>query len=157
MSIRFFFFSFFFFLAALGLICGTQDLSLQCVGFSLVVAVVFPLQLWCTGSRAPGLCSCGAWAPECVGSVILQHAGSLVKACELNSCGARVQLPHGMWDLSSSTRDRTHIPCIGRWILYHWITREVPPSVFELIDCAYPYFGILLSKKKEQNITQKHE
>jgi len=26
---------------------------------------------------------------------------------------------------SSQTRDRTHVLCIGRWILNHWITREV--------------------------------
>ena len=26
---------------------------------------------------------------------------------------------------SSQTRDRTRVPCIGRWILYHWTTREV--------------------------------
>ena len=32
----------------------------------------------------------------------------------------------GMWDLSSPTRDRTHVPCFGRWILNHWTTREVP-------------------------------
>ena len=25
---------------------------------------------------------------------------------------------------SSQIRDRTHISCIGRWILYHWATRE---------------------------------
>ena len=31
-----------------------------------------------------------------------------------------------MWDLSSLTRDRTHVPCIARWIPYHWTTREVP-------------------------------
>ena len=34
--------------------------------------------------------------------------------------------PQGMWDLSSLTRDPTHIPYIGRWSLNHWITREVP-------------------------------
>ena len=26
---------------------------------------------------------------------------------------------------SSWTRDRTHVPCIGRWIPNHWIDREV--------------------------------
>ena len=26
---------------------------------------------------------------------------------------------------SSQTRDRTHVPCLGRWILNHWTTREV--------------------------------
>ena len=31
-----------------------------------------------------------------------------------------------MWDLSSLTRDKTHIPCIGRRILNHWTTREIP-------------------------------
>ena len=31
----------------------------------------------------------------------------------------------GMWDLSSPTRDQTCIPCIGRWSLNHWTTREV--------------------------------
>ena len=34
--------------------------------------------------------------------------------------------PRGMWDLSSLTRDRTCTPCIGRWSLNHWTTREVP-------------------------------
>ena len=33
-----------------------------------------------------------------------------------------------MWDLSSLTRDQSRIPCIVRWILYHWMTREVPPA-----------------------------
>ena len=27
---------------------------------------------------------------------------------------------------SSQTRDQTHVPCIGRQILYHWTAREVP-------------------------------
>ena len=26
---------------------------------------------------------------------------------------------------SSKIRDRTHVPCIGRWILNHWTAREV--------------------------------
>ena len=32
----------------------------------------------------------------------------------------------GMWDLSSLTRDRTHIPCIARQILNLWTIKEVP-------------------------------
>ena len=45
-----------------------------------------------------------------------------------SSCGPRAQLPHCMWDLSSLTRDytRVHVPSIGRQILNHWTTREVP-------------------------------
>ena len=38
----------------------------------------------------------------------------------------RAYLPHGMWDLSSSTRDRTCGPCLAKWILNHWTTREDP-------------------------------
>ena len=45
---------------------------------------------------------------------------------ELPSCGAQAQLLCSMWDLSSLTRDGTHIPCIARWILNHWTPREVP-------------------------------
>ena len=62
---------------------------LQHVGFSLVVA--------CRFSHS----SCGARAPECVGSVVvahglqthglcsLWHAGSLVEVRGLSSCGTR--------------------------------------------------------------------
>ena len=38
-------------------------------------------------------------------------------------------MPHGMWDLSAPSRDWTHVPCIVRWILNHWTTREVPRCV----------------------------
>ena len=31
-----------------------------------------------------------------------------------------------VWDLSSLTRDRTHVPCIARQILNRWTTREGP-------------------------------
>ena len=36
----------------------------------------------------------------------------------------------GMWDLSLPTRGRTQVPCLGRRILNHWITREAPYSLF---------------------------
>ena len=32
----------------------------------------------------------------------------------------------GMWDLNFPNRDGTQVPCIGRWFLNHWTTREVP-------------------------------
>ena len=101
-------------------LCGTRaSLQLWRAGF-------FSLhQLWHAGSRVRGLCSCGARGPEHMGSLVC-GSRALVELCELSSCGMRAQLPHGMWDLSSLTRDRTHIPCIGRWILYHWTTRKVP-------------------------------
>ena len=36
-----------------------------------------------------------------------------------------------MWDLSSLTRYHTHVPCIGKRILNHWTTREVPIMRFK--------------------------
>ena len=73
----------------------------------------------------------------CVGSQ-LRHAGSLLRYAAffivvrglLSSCGTRAQLPHSMWNLSSPTRDQTRVPCIVRWILNHWTTREVPQTVY---------------------------
>ena len=55
---------------------------------------------------------------------------------------SQAQLPCSMWDLSSAslTRDQTHIPCTGRWILNHWTTREVPPAYF-LTDFLIPAFS----------------
>ena len=38
-----------------------------------------------------------------------------------------------MWDLSSLTRDQTRSPCIARWILNHWNTREVLIDLNETI------------------------
>ena len=36
--------------------------------------------------------------------------------------------PCGTWDVSSLTRDQTHVPCLGAWHLNHWTARKVPPS-----------------------------
>ena len=58
-----------------------------------------------------GLSNCGTRSPECSG---------------FSSCIVWAQLLHGMWDLSSLTRDWTCVPCIRRHILNHWTTREVP-------------------------------
>jgi len=38
-----------------------------------------------------------------------------------------------MWDLSSPTRDGTHIPYLARWILNRWTTKEVLRMTFKLI------------------------
>ena len=51
---------------------------------------------------------------------------------------------HAMWELSSLTRDRTCIPCIGRQTLNHWTTREGPLTYFyaayfpNLLYCGHP-------------------
>ena len=67
-------------------------------GFSLLQCVSL---LWCFSCcRVTGLSG--------LGSVVVAHRLSCSTACEI------------FW-----TRDRTHFPCVGRWILYHWTTREV--------------------------------
>ena len=40
----------------------------------------------------------------------------------------------GMWDLSSLTRDRTHVLCIARQILNHSTTREVPRIILLIVS-----------------------
>ena len=40
---------------------------------------------------------------------------------------------------SSLIRDQTHVPCIGMWNLYHWITREVPEYSFFYFSCKWDY------------------
>ena len=42
---------------------------------------------------------------------------------------------------SSQTRDWTHVPCHGRWILIHWTTREA------LVILSYSFFFPLLIPK----------
>ena len=86
--------------------------SLWCVGFSLQ----WLLLLQSTGSRCAGFSSCGTWAQQ------LWLVGFRAQAQQLWRTGL-VALQHVA---SSQTRDRTHVPCIGRRILNHCTTREVP-------------------------------
>ena len=62
----------------------------------------------------------------------LVAGASLIAECGLSSCGTTglVALRHVG---SSRARDRTHVPCIGRQILYHCATREVPDLCFPLM------------------------
>ena len=51
-----------------------------------------------------------------------------------------------MWDLSSLTRDQTQVPCIVRWILYHWTTRKVPCFTFNSVYFyVYNFTNLLIS------------
>ena len=85
------------------------------------------------------LSSCGVWASHC-GSSSLQGTGS--RACgasEVAVCGGVVVTPSSkaqaqqlwymglivLWPVGSSwVRYWTCVSWIGRWILYHWATRE---------------------------------
>ena len=67
----------------------------------------------CLGSHFSGLSCCGKRARG-HGLQLLWHTGLVA-----------------LWHVESSwIRDRTHVPCTGRWILIHCATREVLPSEF---------------------------
>ena len=94
------------FLVVLSLCCCTWTFSSCSGGAILLQCMVFSLRglllLQSTGSRPMSFCNCSLRALE----------GSL------SSCGVRAYW-HLPW-----TRDQTHVPCTGRWILIHCITRE---------------------------------
>lgn len=71
---------------------------------------------------APGL-SCGT--PQVLHcGVTLPVAGRLLSSCS----GQAQSHPHptSIWDLSSLTRNQSHVFCIGGWILNHWTSGQVP-------------------------------
>ena len=72
------------------------------------------------GSRCVGFSSCGSRAQE------LWLAGSRAQAQSLWHTGLVAPRHVG----SSWARARTHVPCIGRRILNHCATREVPGVIF---------------------------
>ena len=74
----------------------------------------------------------------------MQHVGFAVAAPGLSSTGSAVVV-HG---LSCSVacgifldRDQTRVSCVGRWILYHWATREAPINAFWLTDGTWMRLG----------------
>ena len=89
----------------LGLCMSSSLVSLWCVGFLLRSLLL----LWSMDTQSSivavwGLSSCCSWFMDLVAP---QHVGS------------------------SQTRDRTHVSCIGRHILYHWATREAFEFIFK--------------------------
>ena len=86
--------------------CGLH--ASQCGGFSCYRAWA-PVHL--------GFGSCGTWVSGC-GSQTLEHR--LSKYSTWGSCQVA----------PSQTRGRTHVSCIGRWILYPWATSEALDHYF---------------------------
>ena len=100
--------------------------------------------------------SCGQWGLfftvvcgllTAVASLIAGHGLYGTWAQQLQLVGSRAWVkqlwPMGlaacsMWDSSSQTKDGTHVPCIGRWILNHWTTREVPEIFIFFKLCTDP-------------------
>ena len=94
-------------MAVLDLCCFAWAFSLvaESPGYFLV-AVPRLLLLLSINSRAHGLSSCSSPA--------LEHWLN----CCLTSLDASWHMEYSM------TRDKTGVSCIGRWISYHWATRE---------------------------------
>ena len=50
----------------------------------------------------------------------------------------RAELIHSMWDLSFLTADRIYVPCVGKQILNHWTTRDVPSTpILKLLHLCF--------------------
>ena len=54
------------------------------------------------------------------------YTGSSLRHTGFSSWGAWAQFPQSIWAFSSPTRHQTCVPCIGRQLLNHQATREVP-------------------------------
>ena len=116
--LKFLFLSFFFWLCRVWRHLGS---SLWRAGFSLVVACRFSLLwLWHAGSRVRGLCSSGTRVPERMCSVVCgTRALQLWHVCS-------IVVAHGLVAPQHVGSQFPHPGLIGRRILYHWTTREVP-------------------------------
>ena len=74
------------------------------------------LQMQCSGSQCGGFSYCGARAPGRMG----------FSSCRVWAQNLWLTGLVAPWQMGSSqTKDQTLIPCISRWILNHWATREV--------------------------------
>ena len=97
---------------ALSLVVASGGCSLAGVCWLLiaVASLVAERRLW----GHAGFCRCSAWAQ------LLLLVGSRVPAQQLWHMSLAA-----LWQVrSSQIRDQTHVSCNGRWILYHWATRE---------------------------------
>ena len=124
------------FLAALGLrccvrafsSCGERGLFFIAVHGLLIVMVYLVAELLKLCSRHPGFSSCSTWA-----SVVAVHG---LSSCDVRALGGAGFSSFDLvapWHTGSSrARDVTRVSCIGRRILNHCTTREVPPFNFLL-------------------------
>ena len=95
-------------------------LGLRCCAGFLQLPWAGLLSTW--GARASpqgGSSCCGAGAPGCTGSVALRPVGS------------------------SWTRDWTCVPCISRWVLNHWTTRESFIIYYAYFEVSLLFFCVL--------------
>ena len=116
--------SMFFFLIYL-FICGCIGSSLLCAGFLQLRPAGATVHCSAWASHCGGFSCCGAWA-QARSLQQLRLVGSRAQAQQLWRTGLVAP-----WHVGSSrTMARTRVPCIGRWILNHCTTREVPKYLF---------------------------
>ena len=93
------------------------------------------------------LSSCGAQASHCSGfcccwARTLGHSASVAGVPgllehKLGRCGTQAHLIQSMW-----IRDRNHVSCTGRLILYHWATREALPHLFFFLSYVVGIYSV---------------
>ena len=123
---------------------------MQCMGFSLQ----WLLLLQSTGFRCMGFSSCSTQAQQ------LWLSGPKAWPQSLWPTQLLPRIVESSW-----TRDRTHVPCTGRWILIHGTTREVPIVIFfffffghmSLMGLISQFLQSLRKKQKNINRTEKRE
>ena len=92
---------------------------------------------------------------SCIGLVVLLFliTKSYPTLCHLLNCSLLVSSVHGIsqarilrWVAisssrgSSQSRDQIRISCSGRWIPYHWATREAPPlPCWLVVSCVQSF------------------
>ena len=94
-----------------------QSMGSRCSGFSSCSTQA--QQLWCA---ALGCMAFSGWS---TGISLVALPGSREWAQQL----WHMSLVAPQYLESSQSRDRTHVPCIGRQIPNHWTTRKVPQSI----------------------------
>ena len=66
------------------------------------------------------LLGCSVWVIIAMASLVSESG---LQSAGISGCGNRLSCPTE--GVESSSRDGTHVPCVGRWIFNHWTTREV--------------------------------
>ena len=90
-----------------------------CSGSSLVAARGGDSPVWCAGFSPWWFLLLRSLGSGVRASTVL-HVGSRAQAQQLQRRDLEV-----LWRVGTSCiRDQAHVPCIGRWILYHWTTME---------------------------------
>ena len=115
--------------------CSLHRLSL--------VAVSGALSVCCVGFSLQWLSCCGAWA---LGTGAQQFLDSRAQAQQLWHTGLVAP-----WHVESpQTRDQTCVSCIGRQVVNHWTTKEIP--IFFSFCCD---FSVIYKKLLPQSGSQK--